>query len=75
MQYQCVKCKKTWGSGILESENDYSHGLCLHCLKEALLFIYRKRQAKEGNWDCFGTAYKYCDQCGCLYRQICLEVE
>lgn len=72
MMYQCIRCRKTWGSSdaILDW---FSHGLCAKCLKEALTPLYRKRQAREGNFDCFARASGYCDQSGCEYRQICLQ--
>jgi len=71
MVYKCVGCGKTWGEGEPDPDG-YSHGLCLECLKEALTPIYRKRQADEGNFDCFGRASDYCDQPACKYRKICL---
>jgi hypothetical protein len=69
--YQCIRCRITWGEGRPEVDG-YSHGLCLACLKEALIPIYRKRQAQEGNFDCFARAAGFCDQDFCKYRTICL---
>ncbi|HOI94875.1 MAG TPA: hypothetical protein PK250_09235 [Syntrophobacter fumaroxidans] len=72
MKYQCIRCNLTWGEG--EPERDgYSHGLCGTCLKDALTPIYRKRQAQEGNFDCFGKAADFCDQFACKYRELCLK--
>jgi hypothetical protein len=71
MKFQCIKCSATWGEGIPEIEG-YSHGLCRYCLKEALIPVYRRRQASEGKFDCFGKARDFCDQGGCSYRKICL---
>jgi hypothetical protein len=34
--------------------------------------IIKAIQAKEGNFDCFGTARDYCDQGQCLFREDCL---
>jgi hypothetical protein len=32
-------------------------------------------QIKEGNFDCYGTAYNgVCDQTGCCWREDCFEV-
>jgi hypothetical protein len=71
IKFQCIRCQTIWGEG--EPERDgYSHGLCGLCLKEALIPLYRKKQAEEGNFDCFGKAQGFCDQCGCKYREICL---
>ncbi len=71
MMYQCFRCKSTWGEGRPEVEG-YSHGLCAPCLKEALTPIYRKRQVREGHFDCFGKSAGYCDQYSCKYRDVCL---
>lgn len=71
MMYQCIRCRITWGEGRPEVDG-YSHGLCLSCLKEALIPIYRKRQVQEGNFDCFARAAGFCDQDYCKYRTICL---
>jgi hypothetical protein len=72
MKYQCIKCNETWGEGTPEKDG-YSHGLCLYCLKEALIPLYRRRQMREGNFDCFGRSSGFCDQNGCKYRAICLQ--
>jgi hypothetical protein len=71
MMYQCIRCYKTWGSGNPQIDG-YSHGLCAECLKEALTPLYRRRQAQEGNFDCFAKSSGYCDQPACKYRQICV---
>ncbi len=71
MMYQCIRCLQTWGTGNPEKDG-YSHGLCAECLREALAPLYRKRQAREGNFDCFGKASDYCDQCACAYRSLCI---
>ena len=72
MKFQCIKCKCEWGQGNPDLEG-YSHGLCRDCLKEGVIPIYRRRQLQEGNWDCFGKAADYCDQCECKYRQLCIN--
>ncbi|MEN6483323.1 MAG: hypothetical protein ABFD98_00445 [Syntrophobacteraceae bacterium] len=72
MKFMCIRCEMTWGEGAPERDG-YSHGLCAGCLKEALTPLYRKRQAEEGNFDCFGRASDFCDQETCKYRGICLE--
>jgi hypothetical protein len=71
MKFQCIKCQVTWGEGDPEAEG-YSHGLCLTCLRETLLPTVRRRQLREGYFDCFGRATCYCDQQQCKYRQVCL---
>lgn len=73
MLYECIRCHEKWGGGEPETDTDgCSHGLCVKCLKEALIPLYRKRQAREGNFDCFGKSLGYCDQADCKYRQICV---
>ncbi len=71
MMYQCIRCRITWGEGSPELDG-YSHGLCVLCLRDALIPLYRRRQMQEGNFDCFGKATNFCDQYACSYRDICL---
>jgi hypothetical protein len=33
----------------------------------------RRKQLREGFFDCFGRASCYCDQSGCKYRNVCLQ--
>lgn len=41
----------------------------------AKIDIIRTLQRKEGNFDCYGTAYDgVCDQLACLWREDCLDV-
>jgi hypothetical protein len=73
MTYQCINCRTTWETHHHNADNLISHGLCGKCLKEALKPLYRKRQRREGHFDCFGKAECYCDQLKCMYRTVCLE--
>jgi len=34
--------------------------------------LIRTIQRQEGNFDCFGTAFDYCDQLACSWRDDCL---
>jgi len=34
--------------------------------------LIRSIQRAEGSFDCFGTAYEYCDQFGCYWRSLCI---
>ncbi len=34
--------------------------------------LIRSIQRREGYFDCFGTAYDYCDQFACCWRSLCL---
>jgi hypothetical protein len=71
MKYQCIRCMTIWGEGN-PAEEGFSHGLCKPCLRESLTTTVRRRQLREGNFDCFGRAVDYCDQMTCRYRDVCL---
>lgn len=34
--------------------------------------LIKNIQRKEGNFDCFGTANKYCSQMSCCWRSDCI---
>jgi hypothetical protein len=70
--YLCIKCRRTWEVNNGDTDATPSGGLCKPCLRTILLPTYRKRQSKEGNFDCFGKAFDYCDQLNCKYRELCL---
>jgi hypothetical protein len=36
--------------------------------------LIREIQRAEGNFDCFGTAERYCDQLDCCFRAICIPL-
>jgi DNA-directed RNA polymerase subunit RPC12/RpoP len=71
MTYQCIKCKKTWVNG--GKSELYSHGLCKDCARILLIPTIRRKQLREGNFDCFGKALSYCDQNLCKYKLVCLN--
>ncbi len=73
MKYQCIRCKKIWGMG--DEEEYFSHGLCKSCARILLMHTVRKKQLREGNFDCFGRATNFCDQYECKYRSVCLKTE
>ncbi|MFA5356086.1 MAG: SAP domain-containing protein [Candidatus Omnitrophota bacterium] len=35
--------------------------------------LIKEIQRREGNFDCFGTAYKECDQDICCWKEDCLK--
>lgn len=73
MRYVCIRCSVEW---IVNDGDDNlipSHGTCFNCMKDGLIPIYRSRQRRENNPDCFGKAEGYCDQPKCLYYSICVE--
>jgi hypothetical protein len=74
MMYECVRCRGRWGEFDKNNDDGFlSHGLCKDCLRDSLTLLYRKRQRKEGNPDCFAKASDYCDQFACCYRYVCLR--
>ncbi len=50
----------------------FSSGLCKMCAREVLKETIRKKQRREGYFDCFGTAKGYCSQTNCKYYDICV---
>ena len=79
MLIKCISCNLVWDKdeGYIDPQNNsyhghLSHGLCSKCLKEKCLELFRARQRKEGNFDCFGKANGYCDRLDCKYRSVCL---
>ncbi len=73
MLYECCKCGKQWIVEDNDKNEIPSHGLCFQCMKQSLTPIYRARQKRESNPDCFGKANGYCDQLKCIYYKICVE--
>ena len=76
MIYQCINCNKKWTNSnddISIETKEISHGLCKECLSIRLLDIYRKKQLKEGNFDCYGKFNEYCDQDCCCYKDLCVS--
>ena len=35
--------------------------------------LIREIQIAEGNFDCYGKAFEYCDQLRCCFRSTCLN--
>lgn len=72
--YRCIKCQTSWEFENGDADPTPSGSLCKPCLRESLTPLYRKRQLKEGNFDCFAKATgDRCDQSRCVYRRICLH--
>jgi hypothetical protein len=71
--FRCITegCNTIWRVEGVEG-TDNSHGLCPTCAKQQFIPIFRKRQLREGNFDCFARAAGYCDQTNCFYRSLCL---
>ncbi len=47
--------------------------LGINSFGKAKVELIREIQRKEGNFDCYGTAEKFCDQLQCLFRSSCLS--
>ena len=77
LRVKCIRCGKEWekDSVIPWGPENFSSSLCNSCFIEVASPIIRKKQLKEGNFDCFGRAGTYCDQLRCKYRRCCLRME
>jgi hypothetical protein len=74
LRVKCLKCGKEWKKESIRewAESDYSSSFCNACFREVITPVIRRKQRKEGHFDCFGTAVGDCDQENCRYRQCCL---
>ena len=75
LRVKCIICQKEWGKETTLSwgEDDISSSLCCKCFKRVATKLIRKKQLREGNFDCFGTAVNgECDQLDCKYKKQCL---
>ena len=75
MNYVCIRCGKTWAINNGDLDPAPSGSLCRPCLRKSLIPLFRKRQLREGNFDCFGKANYYCDQVNCKYKNLCVKVQ
>jgi hypothetical protein len=75
LRVKCMKCGKEWDKECVISwgPDDFTSSLCDVCFKESISPVIHKKQLGEGNFDCFGKARSYCDQCRCKYREWCLQ--
>ena len=76
LRVKCMRCGKEWekDSEISWGPDDISSSLCNACFKKAISPIIHRKQLREGNFNCFGTAGAYCDQSECKYMQWCLRM-
>lgn len=74
LRVKCIKCGKEWEKDAVISwePQDFTSSLCTACFREVISPIIHRKQRKEGNFDCFGTAGASCDQIECKYRKWCL---
>ena len=77
MRVKCIRCNREWEkeASICWGADQYSSSLCDKCFVEVASAVIKRKQRREGNFDCFGTAGSYCDQDGCKYRRWCLRME
>ena len=77
LRVKCVKCGKEWkkDTAMHWGPEDFTSSFCNDCFIVVASSVIRKKQLKEGNFDCFGKAGGYCDQFGCKYRRWCLHME
>lgn len=75
IKVRCLKCSKEWmkDTVVLWGPEEVTSSLCTPCFMEVITPIIRRKQLKEGNFDCFGKAGNYCDQFNCKYRRWCLK--
>jgi hypothetical protein len=73
----CINCNKTWekDSLIAWGPDDYSGSLCSFCFLEVISPIIRRRQLREGDFECFGKTGGSCNQDDCKYRRWCLDID
>lgn len=70
----CIRCKNKFAVVRADNQDGFdTHGICAGCLVETLTPTFRKRQAEEGNPDCFGKSSGYCNREGCLYFDLCVK--
>ncbi len=77
LRVQCIRCDKQWEKACQRywGADDLTSSLCDACFRKVISPIIRKKQLKQGSFDCFGKAALDCDQSGCKYRRWCLQVD
>jgi len=77
LRVKCVRCHKEWKKDCVVpwGPDDCSGSLCTACFIDVASPTIRKKQLKEGHFDCFGRARGYCDQSECKYRRWCLGID
>lgn len=76
MRVKCIRCGKEWEKlcAVKREFDDCSGSLCNACFVTVATPTIRRKQIKEGNFDCFGKADHFCDQFECKFRQWCLNM-
>lgn len=77
MKKVCINCHKTFGNGS-DDIKTHTGSICDECMelcKQRLIDMFRSRQIKEGNPDCFFRSFGYCDNINCVYYDACVYGE
>jgi hypothetical protein len=74
MRVKCIRCNREWEkeTPVDWKADQYTSSLCDACFVEVASEVIKRKQRREGNFDCFATADTYCDQVTCKYRRWCL---
>jgi uncharacterized protein CbrC (UPF0167 family) len=72
--HKCNSARAISTTGVF-NEIDAVMRLCPKCFGDVLVTKIRQYQRDEGNPDCFAKSDNYCDQRGCKFYGICLNME
>lgn len=72
MECVCIKCGERWEKEE-GNKNDITGSLCMDCLIELLINVYRKEQKRNGYPDCFYKSLGNCERTWCLYYKLCVH--
>lgn len=71
MKICCIQCGEVYGEkeSPIFGKDEETSGLCRGCRAD----IFKEKQRRQGNYDCFGSAIGDCDQAMCRYRGLCVR--
>jgi hypothetical protein len=70
--YECIICGSNWIEPVETPSEGVSSGICPRCFREQYGDKVRRRQIREGAFDCFARSINFCDQVECCFRFACL---
>ena len=73
MVYECILCNTLWSFDDNPDFDNISSGYCAKCIRTEFKNKIHNWQLRDSGFDCFGTAYDYCDQSECMFRHACIE--
>jgi hypothetical protein len=75
LRVKCIQCGKEWTKDTFAAwgPHDISSSLCASCFVKVAAPTIRRKQMREGNFDCFGKADGYCYHIECKYLKWCLH--